>query len=131
MSSKAYSTSTTADNRAQPGDVGGQFVAGGATVFNPGALGIQTGQLSTVSLSGKYAIGMSGSEVAALLGQQSLVAKDMLAAQATAANKLSDLATTALQTQSATPVDWQRFIPYIVFGVVAVAVWGKGRRKAA
>lgn len=133
MSSKAYSVASTGDYRTQLETTGGgQFVGPGSFAVNPGALGIQTGGVgSSVNLSGKYAIGMSGSEVAALLGQQSLVAKDMLAAQATAANKLSDLATTALQTQSATPVDWQRFIPYIVFGVVAVAVWGKGRRKAA
>lgn len=129
--SRAYSTSTTADNRAQTGDVGGQFVAGGATVFNPGALGIQTGQASNVSLSGKYAIGMSGAEVKALLEQQSLVAKDMLSAQATAGNKLAELATTAMQTQAAMPVDWKRYIPWIIGGVVVVAVWGKGRRRAA
>ena len=129
--SKAYSTSTTADQRVQlETTAGGQFVGPGATVANPGALQITTGQTSNVSLSGKYAIGMSGAEVKSLLEQQSLVSKSMLDAQASANTKLTDLATTALQVQSATPIDWQKYIPYIVGGVVVIAVWGKGRRAA-
>jgi len=128
----SIAVSSAADNRAQLETTGGgQFVGGGATVVNPGALGIHTGNFGSVNLSGKYAIGMSGSEVKALLEQQSLVAKDMLSAQATAASKLSDLATTALQTQSATPIDWQKYIPYALAAAVAIAVWGKGRRRAA
>ena len=84
---------------------GGQFVGPGVTVANPGALQITTGQTSAVNLSGKYAIGISGAEVKDLLAQQSLVSKSMLDRQATAAGKLGDLATTALQTQSATPIN--------------------------
>lgn len=132
MSSKAYSTSMTADQRVQlETTAGGQFVGPGSFAVNPGSLGIQTGGVgSSVNLSGKYAIGMSGSEVQQLLAQQSLVSKDMLAAQATASSKLADLATTALQTQSATPIDWQKYIPYGLAAIVVIAVWGKGRRAA-
>lgn len=132
MSSKAYSTSTTADQRVQlETTAGGQFVGPAATVANPGSLQISTGQASSVNLSGKYAIGMSGAEVKELLAQQSLVSQSMLDAQATASTKLADLATTALQVQSATPIDWQKYIPYIVGGVVVIAVWGKRKGRAA
>jgi len=131
MSSKSYSTSTTADQRVQLDSMGGgQFVAPGATVTNPGALSVSAATGSAVNLSGKYQIGMSGAEVKDLLSQQSLVSKNMLDSQATANSKLADLATTALQVQSATPIDWQKYIPYIIGGVVIIAVWGKGRRAA-
>lgn len=132
MGSKSFSSSQTADQRVQIESTGGgQFVGPGAFAVNPGALGIQTGASGHVSLSGnKFKLGMSGSEVAGLLAQQSLVARDMLDSQAATAGKLANLATTALETQSATPVEWQKFIPFIIAGVVVVAVWGKGRRAA-
>jgi hypothetical protein len=127
----SIANSSAADNRAQLETTGGgQFVGGGATVVNPGALGIHTGNFGSVNLSGKYAIGMSGSEVSALLQQQSLVGKSMLDAQATASTKLADLATTALATQAAVPVDLKKYVPYALAALVVVAVWGKGRRAA-
>lgn len=132
MSSYATSTSTTSDQRVQmETTAGGQFVGPGATVANPGALQISTGQSSSVNLHGKYQIGMSGAEVKELMAQQSLVSSDMLDAQATANEKLAALATTALATQSATPMDWQKYIPYALAAAVAIAIFGGRRRRAA
>jgi hypothetical protein len=132
MSSKAYSTATTADQRVQLETTGGgQFVGPGAFAVNPGALGIQTGQLSTVNLSGKYSLGMSGAEVSNLLSQQALFGRDVLASQNAAVDKISALATNALSTQAALPADWQKYIPYALAAAVVMAVWGKGRRRAA
>jgi|WetSurMetagenome_2_1015567.scaffolds.fasta_scaffold879993_2 hypothetical protein len=135
MGSKAYSSTTSQDNRVQLDSTGGgKFVAPAAVSSDPGSLALGVGDFSSVNLAGAaFKMGMSGTEVAGLIAQQASIASQNLASvadygksaiAAVQANKSTEIAAAGGQ-------GWQQYVPLIVAGIVAVAVFGKSRRKAA
>jgi hypothetical protein len=136
MGSKAYSTTTSADNRVQLDSTGGgKFVAPMAISSDPGSLAMGVGDYSQVNMSGaSFAMGMSGTEVAALIAQQASIANEGLARVAES-GKSAIAAVTATKAQELAAATgepaWQRYIPYGLVAAVLIAVWGKGRRRAA
>jgi hypothetical protein len=129
MSSKSYSSTTTTlkDVRTDLSQAqAGQIAAPGAVIANPGAIGMSAGDYGNVSLSvaGGFKSGMSGAEVKDLLGQQASLAQQTVTKVADFA-KSSIAATTAAKTGELT--DWQRYIPYMIGGLVLVVIL-KARR---
>lgn len=135
MGSKAYSTTTSQDNRVQLDSTGGgKFVAPTAISSDPGSLALGVGDYSNVNLSGAtFKMGMSGSEVAALVAQQSSIAASNLQSVA----DYSKSAIAAVQENKAAEIAaatgepaWQRYIPYGLAVVAVWAIWGRQRRAA-
>jgi hypothetical protein len=126
MSSKSYSTAVTADNRVQLDSTGGgKFVAPMAISSDPGSLALGVGDYSNVNLAGAaFRMGMSGSEVKDLLGQQGLLASEQIrnvadysaqAISAVQANKAAELTAVTGELPN-----WQKYIPLGILAAVAV-----------
>jgi|GEM_PF-1220907 len=136
MGSKAYSTTTSQDNRVQLDSTGGgKFVAPSAISSDPGSLALGVGDFSNVNMSGaSFAMGMSGTEVAALIAQQASIANQNLS-QVADYSKSAIAAVTANKAQEISAASgeptWQRYIPYGLVAAVLIAIWGQGRRRAA
>lgn len=125
MGSKAYSSTTTQDNRVQVDSTGGgKFVAPAAVSSDPGSIAFSAGDFAQVNMSGAtFRMGMSGSEVASLIGQQASIASQNLAT-------VAESSKSAMAAAAGQP-EWSKYIPLAIGAVVLVAIWGRKGRKAA
>ena len=112
---------------------GGNIVGQGATV---GGSGITTSIGDMAKVTQKYlgdiTLGLSGSDLSTILGQQAEAnAQSTMSILDTATGRIESIASNALGTVGAVstggePVDWTRYIPLIVIGVIALAA-SRGR----
>jgi hypothetical protein len=128
--------SNPADQRAQVESLaeGSQFVAGGATVANPGAVAGTVGSYSTLNQDYKYTTsvqGLTSDQVRQMLLDQQLSGQESVKQVTQLSSAALKSSEAALNTLAATkveePTDWTRYIPY---GVVAVIVLAMMRRRA-
>ena len=137
---KSYVATTTeqTDSRAQVESLaaGSQFIAGGATVANPGAVAGQVGNYSQLTQHYSTSLaGLTGDEVRAMLNDQEALANANM-------DKVTQLSSEAIRTSTAAvqtlatgrtpePTDWTRYLPLLIVGGIGLALAVSGRRRRA
>ncbi len=130
MASRSTSVSQTIQKDLRTdlsGAVAGQIAGPGAVATQPGSVGVAAGDYGNVNLNltgAKFRAGMSGQEVKDLLNQQGSLSADTV-------RKVADFAQNTLAAQSASMTGqlptWQRYIPWIIGGLVIVAIAARRR----
>lgn len=132
MSSQATSQDIAQDNRvALETTGGGQFAGPGSVVANPygiatsiGPVGSRSRVETNTNFSGA-SFGLDGDQVKALLDQAAAAGK----AQSEQATQLASGAIQSLAaSKGSEPINISRYIPYIIAGVVLVAIFSRRRR---
>jgi hypothetical protein len=128
-SSTVHTASRTQDQRiGVEGGLGGGLLAGPeSNVALPGAIATRVGDFSTMTQSftgNKFRVGMTSAEVKDIVTGATAQNTAQLAA-------VSDFGQSALSAVSAArtgePSDYTRYIPYVIVGLIALAVVRRGR----
>lgn len=131
--------SAPADQRVQLETIGAgsQFVAPGATVANPGAVAGSVGSYSQLTQNWSQPItttGLTSAEVRQMLIDQEAGAQESMGRVTQLSSEAIKASSAALGTlataKTGEATDWTKYIPYVIVGVIVIAMARSHRRAA-